>query len=304
MQTTSLNLSAIILTYNEEIHIKRCIDSLVGIVDDIVVVDSNSSDSTLDICKTYSQVRLFSRSWINYSDQFNWAIENTNIQSDWIMRIDADEYLSEELILNISRCLISVSPDVSGIEYSRLIYFMNKPLRKGGMYPIWHTKIFRNGKGICEDRWMDERIIVNGKTIRIDGDVIDYNLNNIYWWISKHNGYAVREAIDNLNYKYNFWDNIHVLDKDLSGTNGSQRRLFKSLYLKLPLLLRPFFFWIFRYIFQLGILEGKRGFIWNFFQCLWYRFLVDYTIIEIEEKSGGDIDLMRKYIWDNYNYKI
>ena len=120
--------------------LNRCLDSLKNICDDIVIVDSFSTDNTELIAKNY-KVRFFQNHWINYSNQFNWGIDNTNINSDWILRIDADEYLSDELIFNLKNNLHNVSNDVNGILIDRLMYFMGRPLKRGGMYPIKHLKI-------------------------------------------------------------------------------------------------------------------------------------------------------------------
>ncbi|MEY4459860.1 MAG: hypothetical protein RIT38_1090, partial [Bacteroidota bacterium] len=247
----------------------------------------------------------FQRKWLNYSDQLNWALNNIKISTNWVLRIDADEYLSEELISSLRQELHQVSDQVHFIRVKRLMYFMGKPLFKGGMYPIWHLKIWRNGSAHCEQRWMDERMepIVKGQTSSIEGNLIDNNLNNISWWTQKHNSYATREAIDILDQIYNF-SNIEKSGSSFLGNSEERRRWLKLRYLKLPLFIRPFLFFIVRYIFQGGFLEGKRGFVWSILQCFWYRFLVDVKISEAYKKAGKNRESLIAYFRNEYGYNV
>ncbi|MEN8879611.1 MAG: glycosyltransferase family 2 protein [Polaribacter sp.] len=300
---SNISLAAIILTYNEEMHLNRCLDSLKNICDDIVIVDSFSNDNTELIAKNY-KVRFFQNKWINYSNQFNWGIDNTDIKSDWILRIDADEYLSDKLIFNLKNDLHNVSNDVNGILIDRLMYFMGRPLKRGGMYPIKHLKIWRKGHALCEKKWMDERMkLLDGKNQYISGDLVDNNLNNLSWWIDKHNGYATREAIDFLNLIHNFSNEV-TLNANFFGNGEERRRSLKKIYLKMPLFIRPFLFFFIRYFIQGGFLEGKRGFIWSILQCFWYRFLVDVKIYEVTLRTHGNKQKIIEYFKNEFNYDL
>ncbi len=297
------SLTAIILTYNEEIHLQRCLDSLKGVCREIVVIDSFSKDDTKAIAER-NGAHFYQNSWINYAIQFNWGLVNCPIQTDWIIRVDADEYISNELAQSIKKNLGTMNDNIHGIRVKRLMYFFDKPLRKGGMYPIWHTKIWRNGSALCEQRWMDEHMKLNqGETATLEGDLIDYNLNNLTWWTQKHNGYATREAIDVLDKIYNF-TNSNLVSSNLFGNAEERRRWFKQRYLNLPLFMRPFLFWFVRYFLQGGFLEGKRGFIWNILQCGWYRFLVDAKIYEAYKKAGHNKENLILYFKENYGYDV
>ena len=294
------SLCAIILTYNEEIHLNRCLKSLNGICDEIVIVDSFSNDKTKKIALENNS-KFVQNKFINHSSQLNWALNKVKIKSNWILRIDADEYLTDNLASNIKSSLNEVNSNVTGLSFNRLMYFFGKPLKNGGMYPISHLRIWRRGFAHCEERWMDERMVLkSGVSKKIKGDLIDHNLNNISWWINKHNNYSTREAIDLLNKKYNFFSDELINEKD----NGKTRRKLKNIYSKLPLFVRPFLFFIIRYFFQFGFLDGKRGFVWAFLQCLWYRFLVDVKIFEIYLQTGGKKDKIISYFKNTYNYKI
>ena len=300
LMSNKFSVAAIILTYNEEIHLERCLKSLSEICDEIIIVDSFSNDKTRKIAEKYNSIFIQNK-FINYSSQLNWALNNIKIKSNWILRIDADEYLTDDLASNIKCALKEVNSNVTGISFNRLMYFLDKPLKNGGMYPISHLRIWRRGFAYCEERWMDERMVLkSGKSIKVKGDLIDHNLNNISWWINKHNNYSVREAIDLLNKKYNFFSDELINEKD----NGKTRRKLKNIYSKLPLFVRPFLFFIVRYFFQFGFLDGKRGFIWTFLQCLWYRFLVDVRIFEVYLQTGGKRDKIINYFKEIYNYNI
>jgi glycosyltransferase involved in cell wall biosynthesis len=297
------SLTAIILTYNEEMHLQRCLDSLKGVAQEIVVIDSFSTDSTQQIAEQYG-ARFYQNKFSNHANQINWGIEHGEITTDWVIRVDADEFLSEELAENIKKNLGNMNSNVHGIRVKRLMYFFDKPIRKGGMYPIWHTKIWRNRSAYCEQRWMDERMKLNqGETASLEGDLIDHNLNNLTWWTQKHNGYATREAIDILDKKFNFTNSI-VVQASLFGAGEARRRWFKQRYLNLPLFVRPILFWFVRYFIQGGFIEGKRGFIWNILQCGWYRFLVDAKIYEAYKKAGNNKESLILYFKEEYGYDV
>lgn len=304
MNNQKPSLTAIILTYNEELHLERCLNSLKDICSDIVVVDSYSTDNTQNIAEKYN-VRFFQNPFLNHASQLNWAIENTNITTLWSIRIDADEYISKELSDSIITQLITIDDNVKGIRVKRLMYFFNKPLKRGGMYPIWHLRIWITGAAFCEQRWMDERMVLleDGETTSLEGDLIDDNLNKISWWTQKHNSYATREAIDVLDKIYNFTNN-KLANASFFGTSEERRRWLKMRYLKMPLFIRPFLFFSVRYFLQGGFLEGRRGFIWSVLQCFWYRFLVDVKIYEVYKNAGKDKEKIITYFKKEYGYDI
>jgi glycosyltransferase involved in cell wall biosynthesis len=296
------DITVIILTYNEEKHLARCIKNVSQISKSIYVVDSYSSDSTVDIALSNGAV-VYQNKWENnYAKQFNWALSNIPIKSSWVLRLDADEYLLPELIDEIKNKIKVIDDNVSGIVLKRRHYFMGKWIKRG-VYPIKLLRIFRYGSAECEQRWMDEHIRVKiGNIIEFDNDFVDHNLQNINWWIAKHNGYAVREAIDLLNIRYNF--NNRSVEKHDIGSQGEMKRYLKIKYVKQPLIMRAIFYFIYRYIIQLGFIEGYQGFLWHFFQGLWYRCLVDVIIMDIEKKCGEDYVKIQKYIYHNYNISI
>ena len=294
------DISIIILTLNEEQHIKRCIESLQGFAKNIFLIDSNSTDKTVEIAESLG-AKVYVNKWPgNHAKQFQWGLDNCPIDTTWVMKMDADEYVLPELSNEISSELAKVGEDVSGIYIKRRVYFLNRWIKYGGYYPTWLLRIWKYDKGHMEQRWMDEHIkLSSGKTVQFENDLVDDNKNNLTWWTEKHNNYATREAVDLLNIIYNF-KSYDEVEPDISGTQEQKKRWLKIRYAKLPLFLRPIIYFTWRYIFKLGFLDGKAGFIWHVLQGGWYRFLVDAKVNEIYFHAGKEKESILKYIKKEY----
>jgi hypothetical protein len=141
--------------------------------------------------------------------------------------------------------------------------------------------VWRSGKGRCEQRWMDEHVLVDGNVSHIDADICDYNLNSIGWWTNKHNAYAVREAIDLLRIKHQ--PSTVSATAELNRQARTKRWLKERVYANLPLGARAISYFFLRYFIRLGFLDGWRGLAFHLLQGLWYRFLVDVNVYQIEE---------------------
>jgi glycosyltransferase involved in cell wall biosynthesis len=289
-------ITAIILTFNEEKHIARCIQSLQAVCARICIIDSFSTDRTIEIAQGLG-AEIFSHAWENnYAKQLNWGIQAADIQTAWTLRIDADEYLTDELQQELAQELPSISKEVSGIEFTRKVFFKGHWVRYGGFYPIHLLRLWRSGLGACEQRLMDEHIVLSaGETIRFEAHVVDENLNDMHWWVIKHNNYARREAADALNQKYQF-----VFSTDLTTAGNSQAHVKRAakngFYNRLPLVIRAFFYFIFRFIFQLGFLDHPKVWLFHFMQGLWYRSLVDINIYEAEKAAANDPERLKNII--------
>jgi glycosyltransferase involved in cell wall biosynthesis len=276
-----LGITAVILTYNESIHLERCIQSLNSIAEKIVVVDSFSTDNTVDIARRLG-AQVLQNPWVNHGVQFNWALDQLNIKDEWILRIDADEYLSKNLIEEIKIKLPLANPDVEGFFVNRKILFQGKKLNFGGLGGTKVMRIFRHGKGRSETRLQDEHIIIHGKSGYLQGSLVDQNLQSISWWISKHNRYASNEAMELLKLKYQKDDQEKMINSVQFSQVAFKRWLKENIYVRVPLGIRAFIYFIFRYIFLLGFLDGIQGFTFHFLQGFWYRYLVDLKIAEVE----------------------
>nr|WP_315215441.1 glycosyltransferase family 2 protein [uncultured Flavobacterium sp.] len=296
----SSSLTAIILTYNEEIHLQRCLDSLKGVVQEIFIIDSYSTDTTPEIAQR-NGAQLLQNPWVNYSKQFNWGLDNCPIHTDWILRLDADEYLTPELQIEISNKLHKLDDSISGIEIPLKRIFLNRHM-KSGLGEIRMLRIFRKDKARLESRWMDEHIeILEGKTVAFKYSFADHNLNDLGWWTAKHNAYSNREVIDLLDVEFNLLERHSTVK--LSEQALHKRKL-KLKYVKMPLFLRSFTYFVYRYIFRLGFLDGKEGFLWHFLQGWWYRTLVDAKIYEIKKQCGTDKFKMIQYVKDVYKIDL
>ena len=293
-------IAAIILTKNEEKHIARCIGSLKDVCDEILVIDSFSTDKTCEIAERLG-ARLYQHPFENQAKQFNWAIKHCPIAATWIWRVDADEYIEDALAHKVLEQISSVPPTVNGIYVNKKIVFMGRPLLHGGWYPAPQIKIIRNGFGASEDKWMDEHLVVfSGETIAIDGDQTDENLNDLTWWTDKHNVYASREAVNMLMMEYGLDGKAQEVVPKFWGTEEQRKRWLKLKYIKFPLFVRPFINFFIRYVLKGGFLDGKEGFIWHILQGFWYRMLVDAKIFELKKSLGNDKEMIKKYLTNNY----
>lgn len=275
-------LTTIILAKNEEKHIARAIRSVDGICNRVIVVDSGSTDRTKVIARSLG-AEVLENPWLNYATQFNWALDQLPDDTQWVLRLDADEYITVELHGQIAQALKKTADDVAALIVSRRMHFMGRAIRWGGVFPIRVARIFRYGRGRCEDRWMDEHIIVDGPSIDLTGELIDDNHNSITWWTEKHNLYASREVVDLLNLEMNFMERFETVaslnDRQQAGV---KRWLKEKLYARLPGGSRAIVYFLYRYVIRLGFLDGKEGAAFHILQGLWYRYLVDTKMHEVK----------------------
>ncbi|MBI5401663.1 glycosyltransferase [Candidatus Wolfebacteria bacterium] len=271
-------ISVIILTYNEELNIENCLKKVAEWCDEIFVVDSYSTDKTLEIAKKYG-AKIAQRPFKNQAEQFNWALDNLDIKNEWVLRLDADEYLTDELKNEITEKLENTPNNISGFYLRRRVYFMGRWIKHGGYYPIWLLRLFRYGKArYQEERNVDEHLsLLEGVTGKMKNDFIDDNKKDLTWWIKKHNSYASREAGEIIKQPTT---NNQQLTTKLGGQPERKSWLRQNLYLKMPMFFRACVYFVYRYFFRLGFLDGKEGLIFHFLQGFWYRFLVDAKIYE------------------------
>jgi glycosyltransferase involved in cell wall biosynthesis len=275
-----MKLIIIILTFNEEIHLKRCIKSLQNLKAEILVVDSFSTDRTLEIARS-SGTRILQHQFLNHANQFNWALDQLNSNFDWVLRIDADEVVTTELCDEIKNRLSLLSSDVSGVLVRRRIIFQGKLINYGGA-TTKVLRLFRYGRGKCENRWMDEHIKVAGNTIEFNGELIDNNLNSLTWWINKHNIYASNEAVELLNLEYKFITSYKEEQLSLGTETKHKRWLKEWVYLNLPSGLRAFIYFFYRYVIRFGFFDRNPWTGFHFLQGFWYRYLVDLKVAEVK----------------------
>lgn len=299
-----LDLSVIILTYNEEIHIRRCLENVRTFAKEVFIIDSYSTDKTLEIAKEYQAVILQNKWENNYAKQLNWGLRHAPIKTKWILRLDADEYLMPELIEELNCKLPVLADDITGVIFNRRHIFMGKWMKRG-IYPVKLLRLFRTGKGVCEQRLMDEHIqLLEGQSVEFEHDFCDHNLNDLSWFCHKHVNYAIREAVDLLDIELDLTGAAQTDEHKQISTQALQKRMKKHQYAKQPLFWRSFAYFCYRYFLKRACLDGKIGFIWTFLQGWWYRTLVDAKIYEIKKACGNDKDKIKHYLQDKYNITV
>lgn len=283
-----LDLTVLILTKNEEKNIEKCIRSFQGIARRFVIVDSFSTDRTVEIARSLG-ADVYEHTFENHAAQMNWGLEHTGIQTEWVMRMDADEELTPELVCEFEEKIPKLPANITGVQLRRRIYFMNRWIRHGGVYPTILLRLFRTGHAVCEQRVMDEHMVLkDGDVICFKKDFIDKNTKSLEWWIGKHNWYSDREVADYLD-KQRQLESEDAIRPKLFGNQAERKRWLKYLlYYRTPLMRRAHWYFIYRYLIRLGFLDGKEGLAFHFLQGYWYRFLVDAKIMEQQKKEKND----------------
>lgn len=301
-----LDITVIILTYNEELHIRRCLENVCPIAKKVYVIDSPSTDRTQEICREFPNVEVVVHKYPgNQAEQFNWALDNVKIDTEWVLRLDADEYLTDGLKKEMKEKLSLLPLSTSGVVLPLGRAFMGRILKHGIVNGVRMIRLFRYGKVRYERRLMDEHLeVLEGNTITFENKFIDDNLLSISKFIDKHNNYSSREAALLLDAEYNLTSFLKNDTPQTYASEVSAKRVQKAKYAKMPLFWRSLGYFIYRYIFKLGFLDGKEGFCWDFFQGLWYRMLVDAKVFECKKACGDDREAIRRYIAEKWGINL
>lgn len=279
------NFSFIVLTFNEEIHLPRLLESIKGLRAPTFILDSGSTDNTLKIATDYG-AEVKNNAFINHPKQWDFALKNFDVKTPWTIGLDADQIITAELLHQLQKFKNDDFEQVNGIYFSRKNIFQGSWIRYGGFYPIYLLKMFRTGVGYSDlNENMDHRFIVPGKTvIWKDGHLLEENLkeNDIDFWFKKHERYSdliAEEEIERM-------DNIRIqtIKPKLFGNPNEKKAWFKRLWWKLPLGIRPYLYYGYRMIFQLGILDNKTARKFHYLQGLWFRKLVDKKINQLKHR--------------------
>ena len=289
-----LPISMVVLTYNEENNLSDCLASVVGWTGELLVVDSGSNDRTLEIARQYG-AHILSHPFETHARQWNWTLDNLSFRYEWVLGLDADQRVTPELRDEIIELFGREAQNARGEErlekidgfyIKRRQVFRGKWIRHGGYYPKYLLKLFRRQRvRIDLHDLMDHHFYVTGRVAKLHNDIIEENENenDISFWIEKHNRYATLIAREELQRGRN--------DRQASMTpspigNPDQRTLWlKRIWHRLPLYLRPFLYFFYRYFFRFGFLDGKEGLIFHFLQGCWFRLLVDIKIDELKRDA-------------------
>lgn len=263
-----MEISILIPTKNEEKNIGFSLESVVGWADEIVLVDSQSTDDTLRIADEMGiQVVQFHYDG-GWPKKRQWALDNYHFKNDWILLLDADEALTPELKAEIERELPGSA--FNGYWIRLNVFFLGRELRFGDS-KLWKLCLFRKGAGRYEERLSEqdvsmadmevhEHVIVAGEVGRLGNSIVHNNYNSLDRYIQKHNEYSNWEAAvytgqEKGTIRPRFW-----------GNQAERRRWLKKTFLNVPG--SPIIFFIYRYILKLGFLDGKQGFLYALMQTI------------------------------------
>jgi len=279
-------ISLVVLTFNEEENLERCLQSAAPLCQEVFVVDSGSTDRTIDIARRYG--RVVQHPFETHALQWKWALENLPLSNEWVLALDADQHLTRELAAEI-RTLFSqgnVREDIDGFFLSRRQIFKGQWIRHGGYYPKYLLKLFRASRVQMDtDDLVDHHFHLAGRVAKLRHDLIEDNRkeNEIAFWIQKHNRYARLLAQEDLKRRIS---SNHLI-RPVPFGNPDQRVLWrKNLWRRCPSYVRPVLYFTYRYVIQAGFLDGKQGFVFHFMQAFWFRLLVD---VNIEELKKGEV---------------
>lgn len=293
----NISISVLILTYNERLHIERCIKSAHRISDKIYVVDSYSTDGTQEIARRLGAT-VVEHDYVNQAQQMQWAINNLELDTEWVMRMDADEYLTDKLVDEIKTVLPELSADVTGVYLPLDVIFQGKNVKHGRLHAPKIMRIWRRGKAYMEQRWMDERMVLTeGSAITFKGRFVDHNLNSLAWWTQKHNNYSNRElAVEAMR--------MYGIGRDDEALKGRNQK--KGMYYRLPAFFRAGVYFSVRYFLLGGFIDGKAGLIWATLQAYWYRFLIDAKMSEMKRALGKNPsqEQVKTYFREKYNIEL
>jgi glycosyltransferase involved in cell wall biosynthesis len=273
------DFSFIILTFNEEVHLPRLLESIKDLHAEVFVLDSGSTDDTLKIAQAYG-AEVKTNPFINHPRQWDFALKNFAIKAPWTIGLDADQIVTPELLEMLQKFKDADFEGINGIYFNRKNYFQGSWIRYGGYYPLYLLKMFRTGTGYSDlNENMDHRFIVPGKTaIWKKGYLLEENLkeNDIDFWFKKHERYSDLIAKEETERMQNL--RVQTLKPNLWGNPDEKKAWLKRLWWKLPLGLRPYLYYGYRMVFQLGILDNKTARKFHYLQGLWFRKLVDKKI--------------------------
>lgn len=276
-------LSVLVTTRNEEANVERCLRSVHGFADQVFVLDSESTDRTVEIAEGYAEVHSLAYDhtriipWI-----FQWGLDNLPLRNDWVLILEADQAVTPALQREIAALLArpqGIRED--GFYVHRRQIFRGKPLRFGGYGSKLLLKLFRRSRSELDPIEQDTRVYVRGPVGRLSAPLEEWNLkeDSIQFYLHKHLRYAEAFAQEELERRRR---GLHwKLTPRLFGTPDERVLWLKARYYRMPLFVRPMLYFVYRYFFLLGILDGKTGFVFHFLQAFWFRLIVDIRLEEL-----------------------
>jgi glycosyltransferase involved in cell wall biosynthesis len=246
--------TVILLSFNSVDTLGATLTSARQISDEIFVVDSFSSDGTVELARSLGAI-VIQHPFDNYGAQRNWAIDHLPASRPWQLHLDADEWMNGELVAAIQA--LPDDPQHTGYFVPRYLRFLGRVLRHGGMSPTWHLRLFRAGAGRCEDRKYDQHfLLTSGTSGKLQGAMVDDIRMPLTEWTARHNRWSDSEVAELVNQ-----ETSGRIQPDAHGNPAQRKRFLRQKYYRLPLFVRPFALFLYRYFFRLGILDGIEGLI-------------------------------------------
>ncbi|HWT65430.1 MAG TPA: glycosyltransferase family 2 protein [Terracidiphilus sp.] len=265
--------AVIVLTFNSEATLRATLGRAREVSNQIFVVDSFSTDGTAELARGLGAT-VVEHAFENYGAQRNWAIENLPVTCGWQLHLDADEVMDAALVAAITA--LPDEPRESGFFVARYVRFLGRVLRHGGMSPTWHLRLFHAGVGRCEARKYDQHFyLTEGESAQLAGSMIDDVRMGLSEWTARHNRWSDAEVAE-----MNAGVTEGRVQADAHGNPVERKRWLRERYNRMPLFVRPFALFGYRYFVRLGFLDGVEGFIFWVLQTFWFRFLIDAKIFE------------------------
>ncbi len=270
--TTSITV--IVATKDEELHIRRCLESLAGL-GSVFVVDAFSSDRTREIARTCGAT-VVEHAWEGYAAQKNWALENLPLTSEWVLFLDADEYILPETREEIVAAVADASHD--GYLLPRRFVFLGRELRHAWWYPDYQLRLFRRARGRFEERLVHEHVIVAGRVGQLRAPIMHENLKGLNAYVARHNRYSDLEATEIIQ------PSGGRKPGSFRGSWADRRRALKDrVWFRIPFRPTVRFLWL--YVVKRGFLDGRRGLLFCRLIAM-YELLIDAKVMELRLQPG------------------
>ena len=271
-------VSVLVLTRDEELNIAQCLEG-VRWAAEVFVVDSLSADGTVEIARGLG-AKVYPHAFEGYARQRNWALDHLPFSCEWVLMLDADERVPQPLAEEIRRVVSQDSNPCAGYYIAFRNFFLGRWLKHGGLYPTWLLRLYKRSAARIEERPVNEHVILDGAAGYLTQPFDHRDQRPLSDWVAKQDRYAGLEADEYLAEKYRGGFSRSI-PADRVGSQAQRKRWIKlRVWNRLPLLVRPFLFFLRNYVFKAGFLDGRQGFIYHILWSFWVRFLIDVKIIE------------------------
>ncbi|MDH3733904.1 MAG: glycosyltransferase family 2 protein [Gemmatimonadota bacterium] len=284
-------ITVVVLTCDEEDNLRPLLESVFGWVDEIFIVDSGSTDGTLAIAEEFG-TNVFPHDFTTHQAQWKWAVANLPIETDWVLGLDADQRITPELRRELKKMFPEGTQGpagVNGLYINRRQVFRGKWIKHGTYYPKYLLKLFRRDSVRFDELdLIDHHFHVDGPTEKLQNDLIEDNAKerDISFWVSKHVRYAGRVAEEEFLRRQ---EGHFGVEPKLFGNPDQRTAWFKRSWYRLPLYVRPFLYFGYRYFVRLGFLDGRQGLVFHFLHGLWYRLMIDVHLDDmLSGKTAGE----------------